>query len=226
MQYKIEGAPFPVVMCELNAGEQIACQSGAMAWMSENMRMHTNAGNSGLGGIFSRIVSGESLFQNMYTAEGGPGSIAFAAQAPGEVIAADISPQRSIVAQKGAYIASELGVHIEIALQKLGAGFFGGEGFILQKFTGSGTVFLGIDGTTVDYNLSPGEKLIIDTGVFAAAESTVSVDIQMVKGLGNIIAGGEGVFNTTVTGPGKIWLQTMPLSTFAQALFKILPKGK
>jgi uncharacterized protein (TIGR00266 family) len=226
MQYKIEGTPFPVVMCELNAGEQIACQSGAMAWMSENMRMRTNAGNNGLGGILSRMVSGESLFQNLYTAEGAPGSIAFSAQAPGEIIAAVISPQKSIVAQKGAYIASELGVHTEIALQKPGAGFFGGDGFVMQKFTGSGIVFLGIDGTTVNYDLAVGEKLIIDTGAFAAAESTVSIDIQMVKGLGNIIAGGEGVFNTTVTGPGRIWLQTMPMSTFAQAIYKILPKGR
>jgi uncharacterized protein (TIGR00266 family) len=224
MQYRIEGTPFPVVMCELAENEQVACQSGAMAWMSDNMRMNTNAGNSGIGGLFSRMVSGESLFQNVYTAVGGVGSIAFGAEAPGDIIAAEISPYNSIVAQKGAYIASELGVRIEIALQKLGAGFFGGDGFILQKFTGGGTVFLGIDGTTVNYELAAGERLIVDTGAFAAAESTVSIDVQMTKGLGNIIAGGEGLFSTTVTGPGKIWLQTMPLTTFAKALFKMLPK--
>jgi uncharacterized protein (TIGR00266 family) len=223
MQYKIEGTPFPVVMCELSAGEQVACQSGAMAWMTENMRMSTNAGG-GLGGIFSRMVSGEGLFQNLYTAEGGPGSIAFAAQAPGEIIAVAVSSHKSFIAQKGAYIASEPGVRIEIALQKPGAGFFGGEGFILQKFTGNGTAFLGIDGTTVDYDLGAGEKLIVDTGAFAAAESTVSVDVQMVKGLGNMLVGGEGMFLTTVTGPGKIWLQTMPLSTFAQAIFRMQPR--
>jgi uncharacterized protein (TIGR00266 family) len=195
-----------------------------MAWMTQNVKMKTNAGG-GLGGIFSRVATGESLFQNRYTAEGRGGSIAFRADAPGEIIAVELSPRASIVAQKGAFIAAEAGVRMEIAFQKsLGAGFFGGEGFVLQRFTGNGTVFLGIDGTAVDYSLDHGETMVMDTGTFAAAESTVSVDVEMVQGLGNMLAGGEGLFNTKATGPGKIWLQTMPLSSFAQSILKMLPK--
>jgi uncharacterized protein (TIGR00266 family) len=224
MQYRIDGAPFPVIICDLTANEQMACQAGAMMWMSENMQMKTTAGNNGLGGVFSRLVSGEGIFQNLDTSVGGAGTIAFGAEAPGEIIAVNINPHNTIVAQKGAYIASETGVKITIALQKLGVGFFGGDGFILQKFTGNGTVFLGIDGTVVDYDLASGERLIVDTGAFAAAESSVNVDVQMTKGLGNMIAGGEGLFSTTVTGPGKVWLQTMPLSAMAQAIFKMAPK--
>ncbi|MDR0644970.1 MAG: TIGR00266 family protein [Treponema sp.] len=223
MTYQIVGAPFPVVICELEAGESMACQTGAMAWMTQNVRMKTNTG--GLGGIFSRVATGESLFQNRYTAEGGTGTIAFRAEAPGEIIALEIHPSKSIIAQKGAFIAAETGVNIEIAMQKsLGAGFFGGEGFILQRFTGNGVVFLGIDGTVVDYYLEAGETMVMDTGTFAAAESTVSVDVEMIHGLGNVLAGGEGMFNTKAVGPGKIWLQTMPLSSFAQSILKMLPK--
>jgi uncharacterized protein (AIM24 family) len=160
----------------------------------------------------------------VYTAEGKPGTIAFAVTVPGDIIAVEIGAGATFVAQKGAFVASEIGVKIEIALQKVGAGFFGGEGFILQRFTGNGTVFLSIDGSTVLYDLAPGEKLIVDTNAFAAAESTVSVDVQMVKGLGNIVAGGEGMFSTTVTGPGKVWLQTLPMSALAQAISRVLPK--
>ncbi|MDR0411719.1 MAG: TIGR00266 family protein [Treponema sp.] len=225
MTYQIVGTPFPVVICELEAGESMTCQAGAMAWMTKNIRMNTNTGGGGLGGIFSRVMTGESLFQNRYTAERGTGSIAFRAEAPGEIIAVEINARKSIISQKGAFIAAETGVNVEIALQKsLGAGFFGGEGFILQRFTGNGMVFLGIDGTAVDYTLDAGETMIMDTGTFAAAENTVSVDVEMVRGLGNMVAGGEGLFNTKATGPGKIWLQTMPLSSFAQAILKMLPK--
>jgi uncharacterized protein (TIGR00266 family) len=224
MTYQIVGTPFPVVICELKEGESMACQTGAMAWMTRSVKMKTNTGG-GLGGIFSRVMTGETLFQNRYTAEGELGSIAFRAEAPGEIIAVEISPHKSVVAQKGAFIAAETGVNMEIAMQKsLGAGFFGGEGFILQRFKGNGVVFLGIDGTAVDYNLDAGETMIMDTGTFAAAESTVSVDVEMVQGLGNIVAGGEGLFNTKATGPGKIWLQTMPLSSLAQSILKMLPK--
>jgi uncharacterized protein (TIGR00266 family) len=193
--------------------------------MTQNVRMKTNAGGGGLGGIFSRVMTGESLFQNRYTAEGGVGNIAFRAETPGEIIAVEISACNSIIAQKGAFIASEIGVNIEIALQKsLGAGFFSGEGFILQRFTGNGVVFLGIDGTVVDYTLDVGETMVMDTGTFAAAESTVSVDVEAIQGLGNVFAGGEGLFNTKVIGPGKIWLQTMPLSSLAQSILKLAPK--
>ncbi|MDR2808566.1 MAG: TIGR00266 family protein [Spirochaetaceae bacterium] len=224
MKYQIEGTPFPVLICTLDAGETVVCETGAMLWMSSNMKMNTGSGG-GIGKIFSRAVSGEALFQSSYTAEGGEGLIAFGVNNPGEIIPVEINANHSIIAQKGAFLASEETINSGITFQKkLGAGFFGGEGFILQKFTGKGYVFLTIDGGVINYDLEPGEQLIIDTGAFAFAEETIQVDVQVVKGLGNIIAGGEGIFNTTLVGPGKVWLQTMPMSTIVQAITKFLPK--
>ncbi|MDR2150202.1 MAG: TIGR00266 family protein [Spirochaetaceae bacterium] len=224
MKYQIEGTPFPVLICTLNAKETVICETGAMLWMSSNMKMNTGTGG-GIGKMFSRAISGESLFQSSYTAEGGEGLIAFGVNSPGEIIPLEIDASHSVIAQKGAFLASEETISSGITFQKkLGAGFFGGEGFILQKFTGKGHVFLAIDGGMISYDLASGEQLIIDTGAFAFAEETVRVDVQMVKGLGNIIAGGEGMFNTTLIGPGKVWLQTMPLSTTVQAIARFLPK--
>ena len=222
MKHMVKGQPFPILSCTLDAGEAIDCQKGAMLWMTPNMKMNTNMG--GLGGAFKRALSGESLFRNRYTAEGGAGEIAFGTNFPGEIIAMEISPNRNIVAQKGAWLASEQGVTQEIFFQKkLGAGLFGGEGFIMQKFVGSGLVFLTVGGSTITYDLQKGEQLVIDTGTLAIAESTVSIDITTVKGIGNALMGGEGLFNTTLTGPGKIWLQTMSISGIAGALQSYLP---
>ncbi|MDR0568365.1 MAG: TIGR00266 family protein [Spirochaetaceae bacterium] len=223
MTYRIEGTPFPALICRLESGESMMCENGAMAWMSETIKMQTTAGNKGLGGMFSRMMTGEGFFQNVYTAEGGAGTIAFRGESLGAMLALDVEPQ-SIIAQKGAYIASEPTVNIEIALQKPGAGFFGGEGFILQKFSGRGRVFLGIDGSVVEESLRSGETLLLDTGTLGAAESSVTVSVEMVKGLGNLIAGGEGAFHTKVTGPGKIWLQTMPMATYVPVIGRYLKK--
>lgn len=218
MKYEIKGVPLPVAICSLDAGESLKTEKGAMSWMSGNMQMETNAGG-GLGKMFSRAISGESIFQNIYTSQGGPGMIAFASSFPGNILAMEVSANRSIIAQKTAFLASETSVNMEVFFQKkLGAGFFGGEGFIMQKFTGSGIVFLEIDGSTIEYDLAPGETMIIDTGHLAVMDSTVSIDIQSVKGVGNVLFGGEGLFNTKLTGPGRIWLQTMPISTVALGL--------
>jgi uncharacterized protein (AIM24 family) len=158
----------------------------------------------------------------VYTAADGAGEIAFNVKAPGEILAVELGPGKSIAAQNGAYVASELDVNIEIAVQKVGVSLFGGEGFFLQKFSGTGVVFLEIDGSLVEYDLKYGEKLTMDTGAFAAAESSVEINVETVKGIGNIIAGGEGMFLTTATGPGKVWLQTMPLLTFSQSIASLL----
>jgi len=225
MTYNIAGAPFPVVICELNAGETVICQAGAMAWMTGGLRMKSGFGGKGIGGIFSRMMSGESLFLNEYAAETGSGTIAFRAEAPGEILAIRLGGTKTILAQRGAFLASEKSVKMEIALQKsLGAGLFSGEGFVLQRFSGNGLVFINIDGTAVDYELAAGETMLMDTGTFAAAEDSVSVDVEMVRGIGNMIAGGEGLFLTRARGPGKIWMQTMPLSNIAKALSRFLPK--
>jgi len=218
MNFEIKGTPMPVLIMNLEAGEQIKTDRGAMSWMSPNMEMSTNAGGS-IGKAFGRIFTGESMFQNTYTCRGGAGMIACASSFPGEIRAIQISPNNTIIAQKSAFMASEAGVEISVHFQKKGgAGLFGGEGFILQKFTGNGCVFLEIDGSVVEYTLAPGQSLIVDTGNLAAMDSTVSVDVQTVKGIGNALFGGEGIFNTVVTGPGRIWLQTLPRNVVAGAV--------
>lgn len=222
MRYDILGEPMPVVQCELDAGESMITERGSMVWMSPNMEMSTNAG--GLGKAFGRMFSGESLFQNIYTARGGPGMIAFASSFPGSIRAVDITPDRPVVVQKSGFLASQQGVELSIFFQKkLGAGFFGGEGFIMQKLSGRGAAFLEIDGHAVEYTLQPGQQIVVDTGNLALCDATCSIDIQAVKGVKNMLFGGEGLFNTVVTGPGRVVLQTMPVSGVAAALIPYLP---
>lgn len=222
MQYKITGEPMPVVICDLSAGESMITEKGSMVWMSPNMEMQTSAG--GIGKAFGRMFSGESMFQNIYTAQGGPGMIAFASSFPGAIRAAEITPDRPVIAQKSAFLAAEEGVELSVFFQKkLGAGFFGGEGFIMQKLSGHGMAFLEIDGSSVEYDLGPGQQMIVDTGNLAMIDATCSIDIKSIKGVKNALFGGEGLFNTVVTGPGHIVLQTMPISGFAGAISAVLP---
>ena len=222
MRYNITGEPMPVVICDVEANESMITEKGSMVWMSPNMDMQTSAG--GLGKAFGRMFSGESMFQNIYTAKGGPGMIAFASSFPGSIRAVDITPDRPIVVQKSGFLASEAGVELSIFFQKKGmAGFFGGEGFILQKLSGYGTAFLEIDGSAVEYDLQPGQQIVIDTGNLAMLDATCTVDVRTVKGVKNVLFGGEGLFNTVVTGPGRVVLQTMPISNFAMAIASIIP---
>jgi uncharacterized protein (TIGR00266 family) len=224
MKYKIEGTPFPAAIVRLENGESINCASGAMSWMTSNMQMKTGTGG-GIGKMFGRALTGENLFTNTYTAVGGEGEIAFAATMAGQIIPFDIT-NRTIVAQKSAFLAQQPSVEMSIFFQKkIGAGFFGGEGFVMQKFSGQGVVFLEFDGSIVEYDLAPGQEMQFDTGHLAAMDETCSMNITMNKGIGNILAGGEGLFNTTVTGPGHIWVQTMPLSKFAESMMRYIPKG-
>ena len=225
MQYEVKNAPLPVLICKLESGKSVECQKGAMSWMTQTMQMETGLGSGGSGGLLGALgkmaksaVTGESIFRNKYTAQGGAGEIAFASSFPGDIICFDTSA-KAIVAQKSAYLANTMGVNMEIFFQKkIGAGLFGGEGFIMQKFTGKGMVFLEINGSVVEYDLAPGQSMLIDTGYLAAMEDTCSMDIETVKGIGNALLGGEGLFNTKVTGPGKIWLQTMPANILASAI--------
>ncbi|MCM1100004.1 MAG: TIGR00266 family protein [Clostridium sp.] len=225
MNYSIEGEPLPVVICNLDAGETMITESGAMSWMSPNMKMETSAG--GIGKALGRAFSGESLFLNRYTAEGGPGQIAFASSFPGSIRAFTVEPGMDIVAQKSAFLASTTGVELSIFFQKrFGSGLFGGEGFIMQKLSGNGLVFLEFDGYVKEYELGAGQKMIIDTGYLAAMSSTCAVDIQTVPGIKNMLFGGEGLFNTVITGPGKVYLQSMPVSQLAGAIRPYIPTGK
>ncbi len=222
MNYEIQGKPYPVAIMNLEAGESVVCQRGAMTWMSSNMEMQTKGG--GIGKMLGRALSGDSMFQNTYTAQGGPGMIAFASTVPGEIMEIEMAPGRDIVAQKSAFLASSPSVSFEMFFQKkLGAGFFGGEGFIMQRFSGTGTLLLEIDGSLISYELQAGQSMLVDTGNLAAMDATCSIDIQTVKGIGNMLLGGEGLFNTKVTGPGRIWMQTMPLSNLAGAIARFIP---
>ena len=224
MRYSIEGEPLPVVICTLDAGETMITESGAMSWMTPNMKMETTSGG-GVGKMIGRAFSGESLFQNRYTAQGGEGMIAFASSFPGSIRAFEIGPGQEIVAQKKAFLASTAGVDLSVFFQrKVGAGLVGGEGFIMQKLSGQGIAFLEFDGFVKEYDLQPGQQMVLDTGYLAAMTATCSMDIQTVPGLKNMFLGGEGIFNTIVTGPGHLWLQTMPVPQLAGSLIPYLPK--
>ncbi len=217
MKYSIQGEPLSVVICELEDGERMITERGSMSWMSPNMKMETKGG--GIGKMLGRMVSGEAMFQNHYTAQGGPGMIAFAASFPGSIRKFDIAPGKSIVVQKSAFLASEAGVELSVFMQKkLGAGLFGGEGFIMQRLSGQGAAFVEIDGFAVEYELAAGQSLIVDTGYLAAMDESCKMEITKVPGVKNMILGGEGLFNTVVTGPGKIILQTQPVSAVAGSL--------
>ncbi len=224
MRYEIKGGVFPIVVCYLEDGEQMITEKGSMVWQSPNVKMETSGG--GLGKMFSKALSGESMFQNIYTAQGGAAMITFGSSFPGKILPIEIAPGKEIILQKKAFLASESGVKLDIHFnKKLGAGFFGGEGFIMQRLSGSGMAFAEIDGELVEYDLAPGEEMIVDTGNVAGFEPGVSIDIRQVAGIKNKLLGGEGFFNTVLTGPGKIWLQTMPISGVAEAIRPFIPTG-
>ena len=209
MRYEIKGDTLPVVVCYLENGERMITERGSMSWMSPNMKMETTS-NGGIGKAFGRMFSGEALFQNRYTATGGNGMIAFASSFPGQIVARQIAPGQELIVQKSGFLASEEG----------------GEGFIMQRLSGNGIAFLEFDGHVVEYELRPGQQIVVDTGYLAAMDATCSMEIQTVPGLKNMVFGGEGVFNTVVTGPGHVWLQTMPISSVAGELLRYMPAGK
>lgn len=222
MKYEIKGEPMPVVICELEAGESMITERGSMVWMSPNMEVETSAG--GLGKAFGRMFTGESIFRNIYTARGGHGMIAFASSFPGAIRVVEITPDHPVVAQKASFLAATSGVELSVFFQKkAAAGFFGGEGFIMQKLSGRGLAFLEIDGSAVEYELQAGQQLIVDSGNLAMMSDTCKMDIRTVKGMKNVIFGGEGLFNTVVTGPGRVTLQTMPLVNFAGTIATYIP---
>lgn len=226
MHYTIEGEPLPAVICNLDNNETMITEKGAMSWMSPNMKMETTS-NGGIGKMFGRAFSGESMFVNRYTAVGGNGMIAFASSFPGSIRAFNIAPGQEIVAQKSAFLASTEGIEMSVFFQKrLASGLFGGEGFIMQKLSGNGVVFLEFDGYVKEYELAAGQQIIIDTGYLAAMTMTCSIDIQTVPGVKNMLFGGEGMFNTVITGPGRIWLQSMPVAQLAGAISPFIYTGK
>jgi uncharacterized protein (TIGR00266 family) len=226
MNFSIEGEPLPVVICNLEANETMITESGAMSWMTPNMKMETSS-NGGIGKMFGRALSGESLFVNRYTAIGGPGMIAFASSFPGSIRAFNIAPGQEIIAQKSSFLASSSTVELTTHFQKkIGSGFFGGEGFIMQRLSGNGVAFLEFDGYVKEYELQAGQQMIIDTGYLAAMSVTCSMDIQTVPGVKNMFFGGEGLFNTVISGPGRIWLQSMPVAQLAGSISPYITTNK
>ena len=223
MTYEIQGGAFPVVKCELRNDEAMITEKGAMVWMTSNIKMETKTGI--IAKAFSRVVSGEKMFQNIYTAQGN-GMITFGSNFPGEILPLTIDENHEYIVQKRAFLASEKGVKLSVFLnKKLGTGFFGGEGFIMQKLSGYGTAFVEVDGGLVEHVLKEEEQLIVDTGHVAGFTTTVQMDIHKVPGVKNVLFGGEGIFNTVLTGPGRVWLQTMPISNLAAMLKVFAPKG-
>ncbi len=224
MRYAIQGGTLPVVVCELEAGESMITEGGAMSWMSPNMQMRTSGG--GFGKAFGRMLSGENVFQNIYTAQGGPGMIAFASSFPGSIRAFPVTPEEPLIFQKRSFLASEDSVSFSVHFRKrLGTGLFGGEGFIMQKISGHGLMFAEFDGHVVEYALEAGQSILIDTGHLAAMSASCQMSIEKVPGIKNVLFGGEGLFHTRVTGPGKVWLQTMPVGNLAQVLIPYLPSN-
>ena len=224
MKYEIKGDNLPVVICHLEKGESMITDSGAMSWMDPVMEMETTSG--GFGKAFGRLFSGETMFQNRYHAKE-DGMIAFASSFPGSIEAVEINPNHEIIVQKSSFLAGTSGIDMSVFFnKKMATGIFGGEGFIMNKISGTGTVFLEIDGSAISYDLLPGQQMIIDTGYLAMMDATCKMEIQSVKGVKNKLLGGEGFFNTVVTGPGKVVLQSMPISAVAAGLIPFLPSGK
>ena len=225
MRYDISGTVMQTVSIDLARGETIYAQTHAMAWMSDGITMDTHTG----GGLFAgltRAMSGGSLFITDYSAEQA-GHVAFAPRFPGQILPMVLAAGQSLICRKETFLCAEKSVSLEIAMQqRLGAGVFAGEGFILQRVTGPGTVFLDLSGEVVEKTLGPGERLRVHAGHIGMQEPSVSTDIQMVRGFRNILFGGEGLFLATLTGPGKIWLQSMPILNLAEEIARHLPSGE
>ena len=223
MRYEIKGGSFPVVECQLESGEQMITERGSMVWMSPNMQMETKGG--GLGRMFSKVLSGESMFHNIYTARGN-GMIAFGSSFPGQIKPVQVGRGQEMIVQKSAFLAAQSGVDISIHFsKKIGVGLFGGEGFIMQRLSGNGIAFVEIDGELIEYELQAGQQIVVDTGNVAGFTPGVQMEIRQVPGMKNMLLGGEGIFNTVLTGPGRVWLQTMPISNVAMSIRPYIPTG-
>lgn len=219
MEAKIVGDMLPAVICKLKKGESVITENGGMSWMDDSLEMKTTTNGGIMKGI-GRAFAGESIFMNVYTANEDDAEIAFSSSFPGQILEFDLKEGETIIAQKKAFLCSEKTVNIKMQFRKkLGAGFFGGEGFIMQKITGPGKVYLEIDGNVIKRELKEGEKIKVDNGYVAAMTQDVKLDIETVKGVKNILFGGEGLFVTSLKGPGTVYLQTMPVSKLASLLY-------
>lgn len=225
MRYEIIGKTVPAVEFTLNRGESIYSQRGGMTWQTDGINMKTNA-RGGVMKSLGRMFTGESIFMNTYTANVDGAKVAFATTVPGDIVSVNVGENNGFTVQKSAFLCAEPGVDMSIAFtKKFSAGLFGGEGFVLQKAKGNGMLFLEVDGDPVERILAPGEVLKVDTGNVVGFESTVSYDIETVKGLGNIFLGGEGLFLTKLVGPGRVIIQSQNFGDFAGKILGMMPKN-
>jgi uncharacterized protein (TIGR00266 family) len=223
--YKVLGTIMQTVVMHLRAGQTVYTETGALSWMQEGIRMDTNM-RGGLGGILGRVFTGESLFVANFTAERDNSMIAFSAEFPGKIIPLNLAQGQSIIAQRDSFLVAEKSVNMAVQFQRRFGAFFGGEGLLMQRFDGPGTVFVALDGEVVEYTLGPGERLKVDTGHVALFEPSVEFSVELVKGFKNILFGGEGLLFATLTGPGRVWLQSMPMSKLAGAIAQYLPTSE
>lgn len=224
MQYKIEGGSLPVVMIQLNPGESMISEAGGRTWSRGAVTSEVTS-QGGAGKALGRMFMGESLFLSTYTAQG-TAELAFTSSFPGSIVVRELAAGQSIICQKHAFLCATYGVQLSVHVQKkLGAGLVGGEGFILQKITGPGLVFLEVDGYCKEYDLAGGEQLVCDTGVMAVMDETCTMNVQAVGSVKKMLFGGEGLFDTVITGPGKVCLQTMTIEKLAQLISPYLPTG-
>lgn len=224
LQYRIEGTLLPVLTITLNPGERIFSSSGGMSWMTQQIEMDTNTGG-GIGKMFKRALSGESLFVVDYYVNGGTGEVSFSGEFPGKILELNLPDGQSMIVQKDSFMCADKSVDLDMHFRKrLGAGLFGGEGFILQRVTGPGQAFVNFDGEIVEKNLAAGEVLRVDTGHVAMFDPTIDFDVEIVRGFKNILLGGEGLFLATLRGPGRVYLQTMPMDRLAQKIAQYMPQ--
>ena len=223
MKYEIIGGQLPAVSCILDKGEKIFTESGGMSWMDDAFSMESNTRGGLLKGI-GRAFSGDSIFLTTYECLKDNSNIVFGSCFPGKILPMTLASGEELILQKSAFLAGTNEMEIKAHLnKKIGAGFFGGEGFILQKLIGPGTAFLEIDGDVVEKTLAPGEKIKVDQGYLAAFEPNVEYSVETVKGVKNVLFSGEGLFIATLTGPGKVWLQTMPFNVIANRIVSLVP---
>ncbi len=229
MNHRILGSTLPVLELQMAPGDSIVAVSGELSWMSQSIDMHTTTqtgGGGGLMGVFKRVAGGGSLFMTEYTAQGSPGILAFATRVPGHILPVDVTPGKMYMVHRHGFLCATPGVDLSVGFQQsLGAGIFGGDGFLLQKLAGTCQAFIELDGEVVPYDLKPGETLRVHPGHVGMFESTVSFEITRIRGIKNMLFGGDGIFLAALTGPGRVWLQSLPLSNLAHALAPYLRTG-
>ena len=226
MRYIIQGTLFPAVTLELQEGESVYSESGNMSWMTDNILFDTTLRGGIVEGI-KRRLAGESIFLNTFTCELGTGTVTFTSEFPGKVITVELVEGKELICQKDAFMCATQEVNLQMHFRKrIGAGLFGGEGFILQKLSGQGLAFVEISGEVLEYDLGAGEKLLVDPGHIAMYEPGVDFDIEMVRGFKNVLLGGEGLFLASLIGPGRVWLQTMPVENLMNTLRKHSAGGR